>query len=61
MIVVSDGGDRGAPANSSTLTAANAAKAAGIRVIALQYGSGSSALMQSIASTAGDFYLVPTP
>ncbi len=61
MIVVSDGRDLGAPNASATLAAASTAKLAGIRVIALQYGSGSSALMQSIASSAGDFYLVPTP
>jgi hypothetical protein len=59
MIVVSDGRDTGAPSGAATLTAANAAKAAGIRVIALQYGSSANTVMQSIASSASDFYLVP--
>jgi hypothetical protein len=58
MIVVSDGADSGATSSGATLTAAVAAKAAGIRIIALQYGSGSSALMQSIASSNSDYYLV---
>ena len=58
MIVVSDGRDTAAPNGTSTLAAA-AAKAAGIRIIALQYGSPASALMQSIASAPADYYLVP--
>ncbi len=58
MIVLSDGADRGAPSGGATAAAAAAAKAAGIRIIALQYGSSASALMQSIASSAADFYLV---
>ena len=57
MIVVSDGRDTAAPNGTSTLAAA--AKAAGIRIIALQYGSPASALMQSIASAPADYYLVP--
>jgi hypothetical protein len=61
MIVLSDGADKAAPNNSATLTAANAAKAAGIRVISLQVGSGSGSLMQSIASSASDYYSVPSP
>ena len=58
MIVVSDGADSGAPGSGTTVAAATAAKAAGIRVIALQYGSTPSAVMQSIASSTSDFYLV---
>lgn len=61
MIVVSDGGDQGAPYPGATLAAANAAKAAGIRIISLQYGPGTSALMQSIASSGSDYYVVPNP
>ena len=59
MIIVSDGRDTAAPNGTATLTAATAAKAAGIRIIALQYGSPSNALMQSIASAPADYYLVP--
>jgi hypothetical protein len=59
MIVVSDGADRGAPSGGpTTASLATAAKAAGIRIVALQYGSTASPLMQSIASSASDFYLV---
>ena len=61
MIVLSDGADKGAPNNSATIAAANAAKAAGIRIISVQVGSGSGALMQSIASSSSDYYVVPTP
>lgn len=61
MIVVSDGRDTGSPSAATTLAAANAAKAAGIRVIALQYGSNASTVMQSVASSPSDFYLVATP
>jgi Mg-chelatase subunit ChlD len=61
IIVVSDGADQGAPNASVTLAAANAAKSAGIRIISLQYGSGSGTLMQSIASSNNDFYVVPNP
>lgn len=59
MIIVSDGRDTAAPNGTATLAAATAAKAAGIRIIALQYGSPASALMQSIASAPADYYLVP--
>ena len=59
MIIVSDGRDTGAPSAGATLAAATAAKAAGIRVIALQYGVTSGSLMQSLASSATDFYLAP--
>ena len=59
MIVLSDGADKGAPNSTATVAAANAAKAAGIRVISLQYGSGTAGtLMQSIASSTGDYYVV---
>jgi hypothetical protein len=61
MIVVSDGGDRSAPNGSATLSAANAAKSAGMRIISLQYGSATGNLMQSIASSSTDYYVVPTP
>jgi hypothetical protein len=56
--VFSDGNDSAAPSNSATAAAASAAKAAGIRIITLQYGSSASGLMQSIASSDADFYLV---
>jgi hypothetical protein len=60
MIIVSDGSDRAAPNGSATTLAASAAKAAGIRIISLQYGSAvPNALMQTIASSPSDFYLVP--
>jgi hypothetical protein len=58
MIVLSDGADKGAPNNTATLAAANAAKVAGIRIIAIQYGPPGSTLMQSIASSNTDYYLV---
>jgi hypothetical protein len=58
MIVLSDGADSGAPNNTATIAAANAAKAAGIRIITLQYGVSATALMKSIASSNTDFYLV---
>jgi hypothetical protein len=61
MIIVSDGGDRGSPNGSATLSAANAAKSAGLRVISLQYGSATGTLMQSIASSNADYYVVPGP
>jgi hypothetical protein len=61
MIVLSDGADKGAPNNSATIAAASAAKAAGIRIISVQVGSGNGTLMQSIASSSADYYLVPTP
>jgi hypothetical protein len=59
MIILSDGADAGAPTPTATLTAANAAKAAGIQIISLQYGTGSTAKMQSIASSPQNFYQVP--
>jgi hypothetical protein len=58
MILISDGADLGAPNSSATLTAANAAKAAGIEIISVQYGTGSTTLMQSIASSGANFYQV---
>ncbi len=61
MIVLSDGADKGAPNNTATLAAANAAKAAGVTIITLQVGTGSSTLMQSIASLSSNYYVVPTP
>ena len=58
IVIVSDGVDAGAPNPASTLAAANAAKAAGIRIISVQYGSSTGTLMQSIASATSDFYQV---
>jgi|SRR5579864_6128563 len=58
LIIVSDGADLGAPSPTATLAAANAAKAAGISIVSVQYGTGSSTLMQSIASSAANFYQV---
>ena len=58
MIVISDGADAGAPSSGATLAAANAAKAAGIEIISVQYGSTPGTLMQSIASSSATFYLV---
>lgn len=60
ILVVSDGSDRSAPNAGATTAAASAAKASGTRIISLQYGSATpSPLMQSIASSPSDFYLVP--
>ena len=58
MIVLSDGADAGAPGSGATLAAATAAKAAGIEIISVQYGSTPGALMQSIASSSANYYLV---
>ncbi len=58
IIVVSDGADAGAPTPTSTLAAANAAKAAGIQIVTLQYGAGPTTLMQSLASSGKNFYQV---
>ncbi len=58
MIVISDGADAGAPSSGATLAAASAAKAAGIEIISVQYGSSAGTLMQSIASSSANFYLV---
>ncbi len=58
IVILSDGADAGAPTSGATVTAASAAKAAGIQIISVQYGSSTSALMQSIASSASNFYLV---
>jgi Mg-chelatase subunit ChlD len=56
IILLSDGADSDAPNSSATLSAANAAKAAGIQIIAVQYGTGPTTLMQSIASSSSAFY-----
>ena len=61
MIVVSTGTDPAAPSSSATLNAANVAKAAGIRIISLQFGSASPTVMQAIASSPTDYYVVPNP
>jgi uncharacterized protein YegL len=58
IILLSDGADAGAPNASATLAAASAAKAAGIRIISLQYGATATALMQAIASSSADFQLL---
>ncbi len=58
LIIVSDGADHGAPNSSATLAAANAAKAAGIEIISVQYGTGPATLMQSIATSNATFYQV---
>jgi Mg-chelatase subunit ChlD len=58
LLLISDGADLGAPNSSATLTAANAAKAAGIEIISVQYGTGPTTLMQSIASSSANFYQV---
>ena len=58
MIVISDGTDLGAPSSGATLAAATAAKAAGIEIISVQYGSSPGALMQSIATSSSNYYLV---
>lgn len=59
IIVLSDGADAAAPTPSSTVAAANAAKAAGIQIISVQYGTGTTTLMQSIASSTSAFYQIP--
>jgi hypothetical protein len=58
MVLISDGADSGAPNPSATRAAANAAKAGGIEIISVQYGTGPTALMQSIASSTANFYQV---
>jgi len=58
MIVISDGADLGAPSPGATIAAATAAQAAGIEIISVQYGSAPSTLMQSIASSSANYYLV---
>jgi hypothetical protein len=58
MIVISDGADLGAPSSGATLAAATAAKAAGIEIISVQYGTVPSTLMQAIASSSANFYQV---
>jgi hypothetical protein len=58
IVIVSDGGDAGAPTPNSTLAAANAAKAAGMRIVSVQYGAGGGTLMQSIASSSADYFVV---
>lgn len=58
IVILSDGADAGAPSSGATAAAANAAKAAGIRIISVQFGSSATTVMSSIASSAGDFYLV---
>jgi hypothetical protein len=61
IVIISDGVDAASPAPGATLAAAAAAKAAGVRIISIQYGTNSNGLMQSIASSSGDFYTVLTP
>ena len=58
MIVLSDGADADAPNPTATAAAATAAKAAGIEIISMQYGTTASPSMQSIASSPSSFYLV---
>ena len=58
MIVISDGADLGVPSSGATLAAATAAQAAGIQIISVQYGSTPNTLMQSIASSSANYYLV---
>jgi hypothetical protein len=58
MIVISDGADLGAPSPGATLAAATAAQAAGIEIISVQYGTVPNTLMQSIASSNSNYYLV---
>jgi hypothetical protein len=58
MIVISDGADLGAPNSGATLAAATTAQAAGIEIISVQYGTAPSTLMQSIASSNTNYYLV---
>jgi hypothetical protein len=57
IVIVSDGADSEAPNAGATLAAANAAKAAGIRIISIQYGS-TGTVMQSIASSPADYHQV---
>jgi hypothetical protein len=57
IVIVSDGVDSSAP-SGATIAAANAAKAAGIRIISIQYGSNANGLMQAIASSVSDYHAV---
>lgn len=58
MVIVSDGVDAGAPTATATLSAAAAAKSVGIRIVAVQYGTGSDTLMKAIASSSADYFRV---
>jgi hypothetical protein len=60
IILFSDGSDAAAPASNSTALAAAAAKAAGIRIIAIGYGSTASKLT-ALASSATDAYAAVDP
>jgi hypothetical protein len=52
MAIPSGGADLGAPNPSAT---ANAAKAAGIQIVSVQFGSSPSAPIESIASSSSDY------
>ncbi len=61
IVLLSDGNDSPASGATATTIAANAAKAAGIRLITIAYGAANAAMMQSWASSSSDYYASPTP
>jgi Mg-chelatase subunit ChlD/uncharacterized membrane protein len=59
MVVLTDGVDN--PSNPGTVTAANAAKAAGTRVITIGYGTNIDAdFLRGLASSPSDYYASPS-
>lgn len=59
IVLLSDGDDN--PANPNTATNDATAKAAGIRIITIGYGSGMNpTVLQSLATSSADFYASPT-
>jgi Mg-chelatase subunit ChlD len=59
IIVLSDGIDTTGPAGG-TQSAADAAKAAGIRIVSIAWGSANTTVMQALASSGADYYAAPT-
>jgi RHS repeat-associated protein len=60
IVLLSDGVDNPASGATATTTAANNAKAAGIRIIAIAEGTANTTFMQSLASSITDYYAAPT-
>ena len=60
IVLLSDGFDNPTSGATATTTAANNAKSAGIRIIAIAYGAANTTFMQSLASSSADYYASPT-
>ncbi|HKS37832.1 MAG TPA: Ig-like domain-containing protein, partial [Verrucomicrobiae bacterium] len=56
ILLLSDGIPSSGATESTVLTEANAAKAAGIRIFTVGFGNVNPTLLQSVASSPGDFY-----